>query len=284
MRGIGWRVDARLDRVHLDGEFVAEQRCEVIGTDVVRGVESALSCARDVRRRGRGKRRAATRPVAPSRARSAPPPRRSPSAAPGTASTRGRTSAPATRSAARPHTPTRPWYRRVRLHPRPHYGDVGYVDRGDCPATSGEPDRVGAFTTSDVECPARLDVGDLGDESPVGASTPHRAVALAVSRVPLAGLCRSVEPMLALFVLVHGLHATRLSDSPRRTSPSARRHFRRAPGRGVDRPVSVIRKRAISTRPNTAEETLMPELLVDFITSLDGYGAADGWPGWKHRS
>jgi dihydrofolate reductase len=25
---------------------------------------------------------------------------------------------------------------------------------------------------------------------------------------------------------------------------------------------------------------LMPELLVDFITSLDGYGAADGWPGW----
>ena len=24
----------------------------------------------------------------------------------------------------------------------------------------------------------------------------------------------------------------------------------------------------------------MPELLVDFITSLDGYGAAVGWPGW----
>jgi dihydrofolate reductase len=24
----------------------------------------------------------------------------------------------------------------------------------------------------------------------------------------------------------------------------------------------------------------MPEVLVDFITSLDGYGAADGWPGW----
>src|ERR671923_1455477 len=22
------------------------------------------------------------------------------------------------------------------------------------------------------------------------------------------------------------------------------------------------------------------ELLVDFITSLDGYGAAEGWPGW----
>ena len=26
-------------------------------------------------------------------------------------------------------------------------------------------------------------------------------------------------------------------------------------------------------------ETTMPELLIDFITSLDGYGAADGWPG-----
>ena len=24
----------------------------------------------------------------------------------------------------------------------------------------------------------------------------------------------------------------------------------------------------------------MPELLVDFITSLDGYSAAEGWPGW----
>jgi dihydrofolate reductase len=24
----------------------------------------------------------------------------------------------------------------------------------------------------------------------------------------------------------------------------------------------------------------MPELLIDFISSLDGYGAADGWPGW----
>jgi dihydrofolate reductase len=28
------------------------------------------------------------------------------------------------------------------------------------------------------------------------------------------------------------------------------------------------------------KETTMPELLIDFITSLDGYGAADGWPGW----
>jgi len=25
----------------------------------------------------------------------------------------------------------------------------------------------------------------------------------------------------------------------------------------------------------------MPELLVDFITSLEGYGAAEGWPGFS---
>jgi dihydrofolate reductase len=24
----------------------------------------------------------------------------------------------------------------------------------------------------------------------------------------------------------------------------------------------------------------MPDLVIDFITSLDGYGAAEGWPGW----
>jgi dihydrofolate reductase len=28
------------------------------------------------------------------------------------------------------------------------------------------------------------------------------------------------------------------------------------------------------------EQRPMPELMVDFITSLDGYGAAEGWPGW----
>jgi dihydrofolate reductase len=27
-------------------------------------------------------------------------------------------------------------------------------------------------------------------------------------------------------------------------------------------------------------ERTVPELLVDFITSLDGYAAAEGWPGW----
>src|SRR6187431_2653277 len=27
-------------------------------------------------------------------------------------------------------------------------------------------------------------------------------------------------------------------------------------------------------------EKTMPELLIDFITTLDGYGTAEGWPGW----
>jgi hypothetical protein len=34
-------------------------------------------------------------------------------------------------------------------------------------------------------------------------------------------------------------------------------------------------------RPICLEKELtMPELLIDFISSLDGYAAADGWPGW----
>jgi hypothetical protein len=32
-------------------------------------------------------------------------------------------------------------------------------------------------------------------------------------------------------------------------------------------------------RPS-AKDATMPELLIDFITSLDGYAAAEGWPGW----
>jgi dihydrofolate reductase len=31
---------------------------------------------------------------------------------------------------------------------------------------------------------------------------------------------------------------------------------------------------------NHRKEPQMPDLVIDFITSLDGYGAADGWPGW----
>jgi dihydrofolate reductase len=36
----------------------------------------------------------------------------------------------------------------------------------------------------------------------------------------------------------------------------------------------------MAERNTQVDGTTMPELLVDFITSLDGYGAAEGWPGW----
>ncbi len=32
--------------------------------------------------------------------------------------------------------------------------------------------------------------------------------------------------------------------------------------------------------PSDIKETTVRELLVDFITSLDGYASAEGWPGW----
>jgi dihydrofolate reductase len=44
-------------------------------------------------------------------------------------------------------------------------------------------------------------------------------------------------------------------------------------------PASVVEKAGTATRPKD-KNTAMPELLIDFITSLDGYAAADGWPGW----
>ena len=38
--------------------------------------------------------------------------------------------------------------------------------------------------------------------------------------------------------------------------------------------------RPSSTTHSKPRRKVMQELLVDFITSLDGYGAAEGWPGW----
>ena len=35
-----------------------------------------------------------------------------------------------------------------------------------------------------------------------------------------------------------------------------------------------------SYRGDREEDTTMPELLIDLITSLDGHAAAKGWPGW----
>jgi hypothetical protein len=45
-------------------------------------------------------------------------------------------------------------------------------------------------------------------------------------------------------------------------------------------PASVVERAGAATRDPEDTDTTMPELLIDFITSLDGYAAADGWPGW----
>ena len=42
-------------------------------------------------------------------------------------------------------------------------------------------------------------------------------------------------------------------------------------------PASLLHHRSPA---ESNEGAAMPELMVDFITSLEGYGAADGWPGW----
>src|SRR6516165_7449925 len=43
---------------------------------------------------------------------------------------------------------------------------------------------------------------------------------------------------------------------------------------------SVVLEPEAASRDPEDKDTTMPELLIDFITSLDGFGAADGWPGW----
>ena len=46
------------------------------------------------------------------------------------------------------------------------------------------------------------------------------------------------------------------------------------------RPTAVVAKAGTEELRSKDKDTTMPELLIDFITSLDGYAAADGWPGW----
>jgi len=51
----------------------------------------------------------------------------------------------------------------------------------------------------------------------------------------------------------------------------------RLKGDHVELPLSVA---ASTVERSTSEGNPMPELLVDFITSLDGYASAEGWPGY----
>ena len=62
---------------------------------------------------------------------------------------------------------------------------------------------VGALAATDVQCPARREVGDLGEEPPVRSPAPPRTVALAVPGVPLRGVRRRAGSLLAAFVPVH---------------------------------------------------------------------------------
>src|SRR5664279_5566792 len=45
-------------------------------------------------------------------------------------------------------------------------------------------------------------------------------------------------------------------------------------------PVDCRRPHRLRRLSTLTRRIAMSELLVDFITSLDGYGSAEGWPGW----
>jgi hypothetical protein len=46
-------------------------------------------------------------------------------------------------------------------------------------------------------------------------------------------------------------------------------------------PAAVVANPGAGNGDSTrTRDTTMPELIIDFITSLDGHAAADGWPGW----
>ena len=156
-----------------------EQPAEVVRIDIVRRVDALrLHVLAVLIGRGRGRRRGATRQGAPCRATPARRPRRRLWAAPGTASTRGRTTRPGTVSAGHPRRPTRRRRRPVLAASRARITcHVGDVDCGDRPATASQPDRVGALAAADVEGPARREAGDLGEEPPIRASAPPRTVA-----------------------------------------------------------------------------------------------------------
>ena len=61
---------------------------------------------------------------------------------------------------------------------------------------------------------------------------------------------------------------------------SRRRHVRLATKTSPDGAGQPVRDLPEPGRLARRTRDAVPELLIDFITSLDGYGAADGWPGW----
>src|SRR5439155_14307800 len=73
---------------------------------------------------------------------------------------------------------------------------------------------------------------------------------------------------------------------PARRVPALLRHGRRAVRSRRPRPAasgsSAVARGSMNPAPDRRKKgrNFMQELLVDFITSLDGYGAAEGWPGF----
>src|ERR1700677_1378602 len=51
--------------------------------------------------------------------------------------------------------------------------DAGHIDRGDLPASAGQPHGVGSLATAHVEGGTRFEVAHFGDQGGVGFTSPH---------------------------------------------------------------------------------------------------------------
>jgi pimeloyl-ACP methyl ester carboxylesterase len=92
---------------------------------------------------------------------------------------------------------------------------------------------------------------------------PRRLYAAGGTRTP--GHDRGRGPRVSL----------RRAQPPEGTQPPTRQLPQLTPGKGSD-----ARPRAGRNRSSKDKDTCDARLLIDFITSLDGYAAADGWPGF----
>ena len=204
MRVVGRRVDARLDRVQLDCEVVAEQLGEVVRTDVVRRVDTprlhvlavlVVEVVVDGEQQPSGAHRVEQCPHGAS------------PAALGSAGycidTRSNEQAGngVCRASPQTHSTAAP-ARSAASRARPMATSEMSI------AVTVQPLRASQIASAPSPQPtssARPGVrpADLDEEPPVRAPAPLRTLALAVPRVPLGGLRRGVETLLAVFVLMH---------------------------------------------------------------------------------
>eukprot|EP01133_Synstelium_polycarpum_P024265 gene24265-29111_t len=101
-----------------------------------------------------------------------------------------------------------------------HRRDVG---AGDLPPATCQPQSVGTFAATDVECRARFQVGGFGNQLWVGISAPARGAFL-VQRVPELCVRLGVRILggIGVFVVivVFVAHAPRMNELPQLTQPS----------------------------------------------------------------